>query len=265
MKDLSPNKIKQRLEISYLGSCSTSPKLIKSLSRNVMTYGLYLAPYNISGYNVCPESCNCSKYCLYGSGRSKIEFLARKEAGTIQSSRIKKTRLFFEDRPAFMSLLVHEISQAIKKAEIAGMKPAVRLNCASDLSPEEFILGGKNILQIFPNLQFYDYSKIPGHMQLAKKYANYDLTFSYSGENWDDCEAFLKQGYRIAVVFDGGLPATFKGYPVINANDDDIRFLDNGGIICGLTYKKVANDYVDGKYRRPDTTFITRKQEGLCA
>lgn len=257
----TPAQIKKSLGISYLGGCN-SPKLIKSLERNVMTYGVYLAPGNISGHQVCPNSDNCCKYCLNGSGRNKIELLTYKGGGAIQQSRIKKTKLFFEDRPAFMRLLIHEINQARKKAEAAGMTLAVRLNCTSDISPEEFILDGKNILQLYPNIQFYDYTKVFNRAELLEKYENYDLTFSFSGENWTDCKRVLEKGYRVAVVFEDTFPEKFNGYPVIDANGYDARFLDAGAIICGLTYKKVANDYVNGKYQRPETTFVNRNTKG---
>lgn len=261
---LTPAQIKKSQGISYLGGCN-SPKLVKSLERNVMTYGVYLAPGNLSGHQVCPNSDNCCKYCLNGSGRNKIELLTYKDGGPIQQSRIKKTKLFFEDRPAFMRLLIHEINQAKKKAEVAGMTLAVRLNCTSDISPEEFILDGKNILQLYPDIQFYDYTKAFSRVGLLGKYKNYDLTFSFSGENWADCEKVLKKGYRVAVVFEDKLPETFKNYPVIDANGYDARFLDTGGTICGLTYKRVANDYVTGKYQRPETTFVNRNGKDTSA
>lgn len=253
----TPAQIKKSLGISYLGGCN-SPKLVKSLERNVMTYGVYLAPGNISGHQVCPNSDNCCKYCLNGSGRNKIELLTYKGGGPIQQSRIKKTKLFFEDHPAFMRLLIHEINQARKKAETAGMTLAVRLNCTSDISPEEFVLDGKNILQLYPDIQFYDYTKVFNRAELLEKYGNYDLTFSFSGENWTDCEKVLKKGSRVAVVFEDTFPEKFRGYPVIDANGYDARFLDTGKIICGLTYKRVANDYSNGKYQRPETTFVNQ-------
>lgn len=253
----TPAQIKKSLGVSYLGGCN-SPKLIKSLERNVMTYGVYLAPGNISGHQVCPNSDNCCKYCLNGSGRNKIELLTHKGGGSIQQSRVKKTKLFFEDRPAFMRLLIHEINHAQKKAETAGMTLAVRLNCTSDINPEEFILDGKNILQLYPDIQFYDYTKVFNRAELLEKYGNYDLTFSFSGENWADCKRVLEKGYRVAVVFEDTFPEKFKNYPVIDANGYDARFLDAGGIICGLTYKRVANDYINGKYHRPQTTFVNR-------
>lgn len=257
----TPAQIKKSLGISYLGGCN-SPKLIKSLERNVMTYGVYLAPGNISGHQVCPNSDNCCKYCLNGSGRNKIELLTRKGGGSIQESRIRKTKLFFEDRPAFMRLLIHEINQARLKAEAAGMTLAIRLNCTSDISPEEFKMDGKNVLQLYPDIQFYDYTKVFNRAELLEKYENYDLTFSFSGENWTDCKRVLEKGYRVAVVFEDTFPEKFKDYPVIDANGYDARFLDTGSIICGLTYKKVANDYVNGKYQRPETTFVNRYIKG---
>lgn len=257
MSEFNLSKTKKSLGISYLGGCN-SPKLIKSCDRNVLTYGVYLAPHNLSGHNVCPGSDNCSKYCLHGSGRNKIELLINKNGGSIQNSRIKKTKLFFDDREMFMHLLIHEINTARKKAITEGMQFAVRLNCTSDICLEEFVLGGKNILQLFPEVQFYDYTKVPGRMALLEKYPNYDLTFSFDGENWDTCKTFLEKGHRVAVVFETTLPESFRGFQVIDANKDDARFLDDGAVICGLTYKKVANDYVTGKYQRPETSFVNR-------
>ena len=160
-----------------------------------------------------------------------------------------------------MQLLIHEIRQAKKKADAANMKFAVRLNCTSDISPEKFTLKGVNILQFCESIQFYDYTKVFEHTKLSEKYSNYDVTYSYSGENWEICEELLKKGFRVAVVFENILPEEFRGYSVIDANQYDARFLDEGGLICGLTYKKVANDYVNGKYQRPETTFVTRQEE----
>ena len=41
------------------------------------------------------------------------------------------------------------------------------------------------------------------------------------------------------MVFDE-LPSTYEGYEVINADNDDLRFLDKKGVICGLKYKKMT-------------------------
>ena len=65
-------------------------------------------------------------------------------------------------------------------------------NGTSDLSPLVFKYQGKNILEWFPNVQFYDYTKVPSRYRLLSKYKNYDLTFSFDGHNWDKCEEIFE-------------------------------------------------------------------------
>ena len=48
-----------KVGVSYIGSVAQSAKLNYSLKNGTMTYGIYLAPSDMSGHNVCP----CSKYC----------------------------------------------------------------------------------------------------------------------------------------------------------------------------------------------------------
>jgi hypothetical protein len=76
-----------------------------------------------------------------------------------------------------------------------------------------------------------------------KFYPNYDLTFSYDGYNWDACEAFLKEGGKVAVVFNSEtMPKYYKGYKVIDANGYDMRYLDPKGCIMGLEFHPIAKD-----------------------
>ena len=143
-----------------------------------------------------------------------------------------------------MAWLQDEISAAYAKAQRAGQKFSVRLNGTSDLSPEQFHTGGKNILEMFPDVQFYDYTKVYKRIQLTKKYSNYDITFSYSGENMVSTVAALAEGVRAAMVFDQ-LPEEFLGYPVIDGDAYDMRYIDPSNVIIGLKYKKVRNKLSD--------------------
>lgn len=220
----------------------------------------------MSGHQVCAGGKHCHDFCLSGSGQNKIDILARGEMSKINVSRIKKTRLFYENRPVFMKLLVHEINRAANKATAKGMPFSVRLNCTSDLSPELFVHDGKNILDIFPNIQFYDYTKVRGRLSLLGKYKNYDLTFSFDGYNWKTAKEFLQAGGRVAVVFDGhNLPAYFDGWRVIDGNSYDFRFKDPGRVIVGLNYHPVANDYKTVRgvrtYVAPVTPFVIRPED----
>ena len=165
-----------------------------------------------------------------------------------------------------MQLMIAEINRSRNYARKRGLNFAVRINGTSDISPEDFIYNGKNILEMYPDIQFYDYTKVAGRISILNKYANYDLTFSYDGYNWETAEKYLKNGGRVAVVFAGDkLPETFAGYKVINGNNYDMRYLDGSGVIIGLSYHPVANDYkiINGvrTFVAPETPFVIKQND----
>lgn len=234
---ISKSLAKKSTGISYLGSVNMTTKHKKAYEYNELTYGLYLAPANMSGYEVCPmRSKDCTELCLNGSGMSIVY------ENLIYNGRILKTKLFFEHRSFFMEWMIAEIKSAKTKAEKLNYRFSVRLNNTSDISPESFYINidGKNmnILEIFPDVQFYDYTKVPKRIELMKKYPNYDVTFSYSGYNLEVCENMLKNDVRVAMVFTK-VPETFMGYDVIDGDDYDMRYLDPKNVIVGLKFKRV--------------------------
>jgi hypothetical protein len=165
-----------------------------------------------------------------------------------------------------MQVIIHEINRYMNRAKRLNMEFSVRINGTSDLSPILFKdpESGKNLLELFPNVQFYDYSKVYNRIGLMKKYPNYDVTFSFDGYNWEECEKFLKNGGKVAVVFYGGLPNEYKGYKVIDGNNYDMRYLDENGCIVGLHYHKTAKDYYINEetkkreFRVPNTPFVVK-------
>lgn len=245
---------------SYLGGIATSAKMKMSYRHNVATYCIYLAPADMSGYNVCPNNKYCRQFCLNASGHNKADILAHGiEESKTNKARIRKTRLFYENREVFMTIMVMEILKGIEYAKKHNMEFAVRINGTSDLSPELFKYNGVCILDLFPNVQFYDYTKVYNRIKLMSKYKNYDLTLSYNGFNWNDCERFMNEGGRAAVVFEGELPKAFKHYRVIDGNTYDMRYMDDNGVIVGLHYHPVASDFVNGHYVSPNTPFVIRQ------
>lgn len=233
---------KKTTGLSYIGMVNNSAKHEKAYHYNEMVYTIYLAPANSSGYEVCPgRTKECTIACLNQSGRNKMV----SDMNHIEQSRITKTKLFFEEREFFVRWVMAEIKSAKKKADKLGYRFSVRLNNTSDISPEEFFIihsGHKiNLLELFPDIQFYDYTKVPSRINLLWKYSNYDLTYSYNGYNENTCKTYLESGScRVAVVFKT-VPETFWGYPVINGNDYDMRYLDPTNVIIGLPYKQVRN------------------------
>ena len=252
MKFTTIGNAKKVTGLSYLGSVASSSKIAKGLKYNEMTYILYLAPASQSGYNVCPMSTEeCRTACLTESGHNRID--VKKNA--INKARIAKTKLFFEQRDFFMSWLIIEITKAKIAADTKGYKFSVRINGTSDISLESFKLNGKTILEYFPLIQFYDYTKVANRFKLLDKYPNYDLTYSFSGYNMlQSMELLQSDKGRVAMVFEGKqLPKTFMGIEVIDGDEYDMRYYDDKNVIVGLKFKFVRTkiDTANNKFIIP--------------
>ena len=203
------------------------------------TYGVHLAPYNLSGKNVCSSaSAGCSAACLNTAGRGSMH--------SVQDARVKKTRRFFEDRDGFLSQLFKEIKSSIKSATKKELKSCFRLNLTSD------ILWERLVVEKFPQVQFYDYTK---HLKRFVRFLegklpnNYHLTYSRDETTPDTLiKSLCASGGNVAVVFRKKLPKTWLGIEVIDGDDSDLRFEDGNGKIVGLVEK--------GKAKDDDTGFV---------
>lgn len=229
-----------------------NPKILKGEKKGYMTYILHLAPADVSGYNTCPKAtAGCKAACLNTAGRGGM-FKRGESTNVIQEARKRKTRFFFENRGAFMLQLYLDIKKAIKQAEKKGLIPVFRLNGTSDLAWEKYeVQDGKNIFQMFPDVQFYDYTKILGRK--VKDIPNYHLTFSAAdGNDADVFKALVLFGMNVATVFgikkNSPMPETYEGVPVFNGDDSDLRFLDPKGVVVGL--------YAKGKAKKDTSGFV---------
>lgn len=260
----------RKIGISYLGSFNQSAKMAMNGKNGVITYSIYLAPADMSGYNCCPKKfcSHCKELCLNGSGRNKGDIILRGVTESrINRARIKKSKLFFENRKLFMQILIYELERTMRYAKNKNMDFSVRLNCTSDLSPLLFSINGKNILELYPNVTYYDYTKVPNRYDLVKRYNNYHLTFSYDGYNWDNCVDFLNKGINVAVVFESDvLPISWRGYRCIEMSNSDLRYLDpksndGNGFIGHLHFHRPASLYKNGKYERPNSPFVIMEDD----
>ena len=163
----------------------------------------------------------------------------------VQESRKRKTDLFLNNRAEFMSLLVLDIIKFIEACKRKGKKPAIRLNGTSDIPYENIIVeGGQNIFEMFPQVQFYDYTKIP--TRNVDYIFNYHLTWSYSEADDKYAQLFDKVKHNIAVVFAQKLPKTFRGRRVIDGDKHDMRFKDSRNVVVGLVAKAKAKTEDNG-------------------
>lgn len=222
---------------------STDTKTVKGEKFGVLTGICYLAPSDESRrINTCPHASEgCRKACLFTAGRGVFE--------NVKSARINKTVAFVDNREGWMRQLVKEIETLIRKAARKNMSAAVRLNGTSDISWESVKIDGKNIMEHFPQVKFYDYTKNPERMKrfLAGQLpSNYHLTFSRSECNQADVEEIARLGGNLAVVFRKQLPETYLGLKVINGDESDIRFMDPRNSVVGLVDKGRARKDCSG-------------------
>ena len=220
--------------MNYL-SVGTDTKTVKGEKKGVLTGILYMAPHTIAGgKTLCPFStAGCRAVCLYTAGRGGFN--------SVQESRIRKSQAFQADPWTFSAKLVEDVTALVTKAKRAGMIPAVRLNGTTDIEWENY-----GIMEKFPDVQFYDYTKWPASRRL-KQPENYHLTYSFSEKANAELQsiAWKNRGSNTAVVFSGGLPSTFLNRPVIDGDESDLRFMDPSGVIVGLKTKGKARGVID--------------------
>jgi hypothetical protein len=243
-----------------------NPKTKKGRARGISTAIMHFAPARLSGYNVCPHaSIGCTGACLNHAGRGGIN-LDVDGLNAIQRARICRTLVFFLNRFVFNAVFVSEVATHQRRATANGLATAVRPNGTSDLPWERLLMNpspgrdAQTILDMFPDVQFYDYTKNPKRALAnarGEHPANYHLTFSRSETNESDCLAVLVAGGNVAVVFNicsckrackheipEGL--TYMGVPVISGDHDDLRYLDPRGVVVGLKAKGPAKQDASG-------------------
>jgi hypothetical protein len=255
-------------------------KTMKGETKGFLTFILHLAPFWQSGYNACPmASEGCAAACLNTAGLGGI-IKVGETTNDIQEARVRKTKMFFEQRDEFMTQLVKDIKSAIKMAEKRNYTPVFRLNGTSDIRWENVpVAGFDNVMTMFPNIRFYDYTKIPNRRDIP---SNYHLTFSRSESNENHVLTALQNNMNVAVVFRRGgpkvkkvytleqrlaakakraaapkkpktkkvsnprkidlswVPETYLGVPTFNGDDNDLRFLDPKNVVVSLIAKGEA-------------------------
>ena len=239
---------------SLLTTPTNNPKIAKNMKDGVgvMTVALHLSPFNLSGYQVCPNATKgCAAACLHTAGNPV--YMENKGR-----ARLARTQLFFEKRNFFVAWLIEELSNYVLKAKNAGMVLGCRLNATSDFPWERLKIDNGTstpvtIFDLFPEVEFYDYTKRPNRD--VSHINNYSLTFSLAENNDKDALKALESGMNVAVVFDtkrnkplpefmqechnkNTLMAASKGkFQVIDGDEHDFRPIDPKGVIVGLRAK----------------------------
>lgn len=248
------------MAFKLLSPMATNSKTKKGASLPYHGAILHLAPYNLSGVNVCPKaSKGCAAACLNTAGRGKFS--------NVQAARLRKTRLFIESRDEFLGLLDKDLEKLAMQAKKKGLQAVCRLNGTSDLTWFAMV-------QRHPYIQFYDYTK---RLDLVKKLRqkqraglclNYYLTFSLSESNLDDALQAQLLNVNVAAVFENreAIPDYFLNAETYDGESHDFRFLDpcgdGVGLICALTAKGDAKKDSSGFVQNAET-FAGRLSQSL--
>jgi hypothetical protein len=222
----------------------TDAKTSKGIQLGYLTAIMYLAPHKLSEIlNVCSNASEgCIKACLFTAGRAAF-------SPAIRAARKAKTVFMAQNWVPFLLSVAFDIDTMRRQAIARGLKPVVRINGTSDLPKV-----ARFFAQLFPDVQFYDYTKVP--QPWKRTLPNYHLTFSHSETNLSHCLDALKHGINVAVVFGikkgQPLPETWNGYKVISGDNHDLRFLDESGVVVGL--------YAKGQAKRDCSGFVVRPE-----
>ena len=224
-------------------------KILKAKGFGYLQVGLHLAPYDLSGHQVCAYSTSaCRKSCLFRAGNGSMT--------KIQKGRIKKTQYFFENTEGFLAEFDAEIYYYERIAKKEGLILVIRPNLTSDIDFQKIIYRGQTIFEMFPHLQFFDYTKDYKRISL---YPNYDLTYSYDQINHKKAMNIVNSNKRLAVVFEDKLPETFLGRKVINGDVHDLTFLHPENVILGLKYKNITTLGFNNKENIKTSTLVVKQ------
>ena len=250
-QDLLDKEYKDK-PITILTNGERNAKLVKGITKKADVMIAHLLPHNRADVlmdrkvkrTMCPFAimAQCHEACLNTAGRGGI-IKKGETTNTIEIARLRRTLLFLDEREKFLTQLHKEITAFVIRCKKNDKKPCVRLNGTSDIQWEYELHEGKNMFEHFPEVQFYDYTKIP--TRKVDNIPNYHLTWSYSEANEKYAKLFDKVPNNKAVVFrDKELPSMFKGLKVIDGDKTDMRFLDKPNRVVGLKAKgKARKDY----------------------
>jgi hypothetical protein len=190
--------------------------------------GLILTPRATAhaGRNLCP-------FATPGCARSCFADFDRLAWPQVKRAAVARTLLLARHPELFQAILKADLARELAHA---GHQPLVaRLNVVSDVAWEREY---PELFAEFPTVRFMDYTKDIARVLDPARPANYHLTFSRSEANEHECRRALAAGHNVTVVFRRPpFPATFWGYPVIDGDRNDLRFLDPAPCVVALRAK----------------------------
>lgn len=230
--------------------------LFLAAQKNVMNAPYYGIEYdqsavNLQKTNLCKKATNgCAISCVYHQGILKNSDFSKHR---IKQARIKRTLRFLIQRENFFAQLIKEIKALIRKAKRKDFIPTIQLNGTSDIlwEKEKFTYEEKeykNLMELFPEITFFDYTKFDILKSRKKLPKNYFLTYSRAGKHkgtlvdpWEFLKNNLDNKIDIAVIF----TKEIKNYVLENRTYNDYKIIDGDLYNC-RTYDRVQREDENG-------------------
>ena len=125
-----------------------NPKTAKNQHAG-MTRCVSMLPHTLGGIgNLCPHADDCALSCLAFTGRGSLP--------TTHRARLARTMVFQLARDWAIDRITQQLTTAQRAADRKGEKLFVRLNMLTDFPWES-----TGIIDAFPLINFYDYTKNP--------------------------------------------------------------------------------------------------------
>jgi len=222
---------------------STNPKVEKGIYFDYLTNIFHGAPSFASLYNSCASaSLGCGLNCLNESGHGQ-KHMMHENVHSVHVARVVRTMIWFRFRDQFKAKMQREIRALVRKAKRMNLVPVVRPNGTTDFNFESL---WPELFTDNTDVTFYDYSKNPNRD--VSHIPNYSLSFSVSETNLDTAKDELSRGLNVVMVLrlkrNDPKPDYVLGYPTINGDIHDLRFLDDNTkphVVClfakGHAYK----------------------------
>ena len=198
------------LKIGYLiGTLYLAPQ------KNIINAPHYGIEYdakalNLSKINLCKNATTgCSISCIYHQGIFKHALFQKNK---VKLARLKRTLKFLTQRELFFEQIIKEIKALQRKAKRKNLTPVISLNGTSDIlwEKESFIYKEKeykHLMELFTEIDFFDYTKYNIVKSRKKLPVNYHLTYSRAGTNrgklvddWETLSSYLNQSINVAIV-----------------------------------------------------------------
>jgi len=223
---------------------SVNPKVEKGIDFDYLTNIFHGAPSFASLYNSCASaSLGCGLNCLNESGHGQ-KHMMHNDVHSVHVARVVRTMIWFRFRDQFKAKMQREIRALVRKAKRMNLVPVVRPNGTTDFNFESLWL---ELFTTNLDVTFYDYSKNANRD--VSNVPNYSLSFSVSETNLDTAKAELKRGLNVVMVLrlkrNEPKPDTVLGYPTINGDIHDLRFLDDNTkphVVCLFAKGHAYND-----------------------